>query len=292
MILILKRQINLLLFLQESPQFWKGMDNLSGPNYHGIFDLTMTYRHDSEVQISYGNLINRTTHEKIQPNSFRDNYDKNQFIDITEFGLTKLTKRTNDIAWLVSHCDTMSKREDYVKEMQKYKILEIDVFGKCGNNTSEIPERNTNRWATLTAYTKLASSYKFYLSFENSRCYDYITEKFFLALKVGMIPVVLGGLSKHDYEKIAPPHSFLHIDDFLSPEDLMKRMHVIANNEQIYNSYFWWRTHYSVVINDPCCSNQTYIDPGCQLCSILNTDDFIQKNDYTNFTTFWNKCRH
>ena len=107
-----------------------------------------------------------------------------------------------------------------------------------------------------------------------------------------MIPVVLGGLSKHDYEKIAPPHSFLHIDDFLSPEDLMKRMYVIANNEQIYNSYFWWRTHYSVVINDPCCSNQTYIDPGCQLCSILNTDDFIQKNDYTNFTTFWNKCRH
>ena len=50
------------------------------------------------------------------------------------------------------------------------------------------------------SYKKIAADHKFYLSFENQFCEDYITEKFFLALKVDMIPIVNGGFSKQDYE--------------------------------------------------------------------------------------------
>ena len=263
--------------------------DLSDEIYQGTFDLTMTYRLDSEVILNYGNFVNKTSKKIIKPNSFL-HYNERQFISssLREHGLNELLERPKDIAWIVSHCDTASKRENYVKEMQKYHGLKIDVFGKCGNNSElEISDRQTGWFA---AYEKLASDYKFYLSFENSRCHDYITEKFFTALKVGMIPVVLGGLSKDDYEKIAPSHSFIHVDDFKSPEHLMKELHTIANDPVLYNSYFWWRIYYNVKVNILCCPSQEWSYPACQLCDIFNSNSYA-KNNYNNFTAFWHKCR-
>ena len=46
------------------------------------------------------------------------------------------------------------------------------------------------------------SGYKFYLSFENSFCTGYVTEKFYKALELDIIPVVMGGA---DYKARAPP---------------------------------------------------------------------------------------
>ena len=68
--------------------------------------------------------------------------------------------------------------------MKKYKGLQIDVLGKCGSSihNSKIPNRAVG-WEA--AYEILAQQYKFYLSFENAKCYDYITEKLFTAMKVG-----------------------------------------------------------------------------------------------------------
>ena len=107
-------------------------------------------------------------------------------------------KEKKDIAWLVSHCHTQSKREDYVEEMKKSKDLEIDIFGECASSSFEIPR--SDGWSgVVKAYPVLSKKYKFYLSFENAKCLDYITEKFFMPLMTGIIPVVLGGLSKKDY---------------------------------------------------------------------------------------------
>ena len=240
--------------------------------------------------------MNRTTKQKIIPNSFLK-YDENHLVsNLKEFGLNDLVERTKDIAWLVSHCKTIIRREDYVKEMKKYKGLQIDIFGGCTsqlklNSTTTIPGRFEGGWEP--AYHILAKKYKFYISFENTRCLDNITEKFFTALKAGMIPVVMGGLSKRDYEKIAPPHSYLHVDDFPSPGDLTKQLHEISKDPLLYNSYFWWRSYYSTVVlynpdHDP--EHQLWRIPGCQLCGVLNSEH-VKRNNYSNFTYFWNQCK-
>ena len=51
-------------------------------------------------------------------------------------------------------------------------------------------------------YINQLGKYKFYLSFENALCRDYITEKFYLALHAGTLPIVYGGGSKVDYLKV------------------------------------------------------------------------------------------
>ena len=263
-------------------------------SFQKTFDLTMTYRLDSDVYLGYGSFINKTTNQIIKPNNFLD-FDKKIHLvnNLTVFGQTELVERTKDIAWLVSHCNTTIKREDYVKEMKKYRGLHIDIYGGCNNNnisTSKIPKKLEGGWET--GYEMLGKKYKFYLAFENAKCMDYITEKFFTALTAGMIPVVMGGLSKKDYEKISPPHSYLHIDDFPSPKELMEKLHEISKNPRLYNSYFWWRAYYEAVVlynpyNDP--EFQSWRIPGCQLCDVLNSEH-ISRNNYTDFISYWHQC--
>ena len=65
----------------------------------------------------------------------------------------------------------------------------------------------------------LESKYKFYLSFENAVCKDYVTEKFFKVLNYDIVPVVLGGA---DYSKLAPEKSYIDARDFKSIADLAK----------------------------------------------------------------------
>ena len=61
---------------------------------------------------------------------------------------------------------------------------------------------------------------------------DYVTEKFFMALKLDVIPVVFGGA---DYTSIAPYKSFINAMDFASPKLLAETLLAIAANRDLYN---------------------------------------------------------
>ena len=110
------------------------------------------------------------------------------------------------VAWLVSNCHTDSRRELYVKELQKH--VPVDIFGGCGRPLDCTLGRDE-------CFVEIASRYKFYLSFENSLCKDYATEKLFRALAADLVPVVMGGAN---YSKIVPPRSVINVQDFATPE--------------------------------------------------------------------------
>ena len=100
----------------------------------------------------------------------------------------------------------------YVKKLQEH--VPVDIFGGCGRAL------NCNKGRD-ECFVEIARSYQFYLSFENSLCKDYATEKLFRALASDLVPVVMGGAN---YSKIVPPKSIINVQDFPSPEVLGKEL--------------------------------------------------------------------
>ena len=74
---------------------------------------------------------------------------------------------------------------------------------------------------------------------------DYVTEKFFMALDMDIVPVVLGGAN---YSAIAPPRSFIDTKDFASPRHLAKELKRLAAAEEEYLDFFRWKSDYQVEI--------------------------------------------
>ena len=147
-----------IFFLQENP--YNQWNELS--QYNGIFNLTMTYRKDSDAPVPYG-LVTNTPPDRL-----------------TAKELNELTAgKTNLIAWFVSNCGpTHSRREEYAKELQRY--VPVDIYGKCG--PLSCPDKDVPLLQARMdpdCYGMVERKYKFYLSFENIVCKDYITEKVF-----------------------------------------------------------------------------------------------------------------
>lgn len=285
-------------FTKESPR--------SGPEmnyevFNNCFNLTMTYRLDADVNIPYGRIVKRHTDSKNSSGKYNVNdatpskwmqYDELKVSDDISGG--DFGYRNKDIAWIVSHCKTDSLREKYVNDLREATKLQIDVYGKCGDKEHRLsPEVKDDVDSTLTSredlYKKVLSKYKFYLSFENTFCQDYITEKFFLAMNAGALPIVYGGANKLDYQKVSPPRSYINTEDFPSTKHLASHLEDLANNHEAYNSYSWWTQHYETMS-----LLQTQKDAYCRLCEKLNEDANVEYKKYTDWSRYWNemgKCR-
>ena len=119
--------------------------------------------------------------------------------------------------WTVSHCTTDNYREKYVKKLQEY--IQVDIFGHCMGQ--ECPKGHKD-----TCFN-LAEEYWFYISFENSNCYDYITEKLWRTVEMPVIPIVMGG---GNYTRDAPENSVIDVNDFASVKDLADYLIYLTNN--------------------------------------------------------------
>jgi hypothetical protein len=146
-------------------------------NYSDIYNLTSTYRLDSDFPDYYFNFLNM----KWERNEL---FDKN--FDYFE-------TKTNFSAAIISNCNDQSGRLEYLEKLKNY--ISLDIFGRCGQECPYTWKDNNN--ITDNCKQIIGEKYKFYFSFENSICKDYITEKFFDILRYNIIPVVHGG---GDYE--------------------------------------------------------------------------------------------
>ena len=122
----------------------------------GFFNLTATFRSDSDFPIPYV-----YSERKLQqcPNCLPNS--------------TVVTQKSKMMIWLVSHCTTNSRREEYFKRLSKY--IPIDIYGTCGNKTSCGREKRNAKCAD-----DMINQYKFYFSGENAICKDYYTGMFIL----------------------------------------------------------------------------------------------------------------
>jgi len=179
-------------------------------------------------------------------------------------------------AWFSSHCDAQSNRDILGRKMQT--LMPVDIYGHCGNLTCSISDIY-HKSSTHHCTEMLNTTYKFYLSFENSICVDYMTEKAFLNMENYIVPILYNGVT--DMQHFLPPHSYIHVNDSTSVEDLVSHLKYLDKNPQEYANYFWWKKYYRVIPD-----SQAY--SFCNLCKKVNDWNVQQKRQvYTNMQQ-WN----
>lgn len=208
--------------------------HLPWARFSALFHLTLTYHHRSDIHRPFGKYTPRAG-------------------SIPRF----IEKKTKLLAWFVSACRTQSNRQTYVTELQKY--IPVDIFRACGNQTCTRGNAGCD--------TMLRDEYKFYLSFENSFCEDYITEKVWLRLGK-VVPIVLGGA---DYKNLLPPNSYIDVRDFRSPQELAGYLYQLDANATLYQEYYEWMRSYHAEYSPPDIQWQ------CLLCVYINEHVFTQE---------------
>lgn len=159
--------------------------------YNGFFNLTWTYKLDSDAAWKFYVIRNKEG-KIIGPDKNIKWLDWKSMKPISDEIKRKLKTKNKTAAWFVSHCGTPSKREEFVKdlnkELEKYS-LHIDIYGSCGYGNLECSRTEREKCFEL-----IESDYYFYLSFENSISEDYITEKLLIATKQYAVPIVYSGV--------------------------------------------------------------------------------------------------
>lgn len=208
----------------EAPQ-----NNGNLNQYNGVFNLAMSYHPDADVTVPYG---------RIQEKDLTD-----------DFVIPK--NKTHLVCWVVSNYRDDQKRAQVYQELRK--IIPVQVYGNA-------VKRPLNQDALLPTISRCY----FYLAFENSVSPHYITEKLWRnAFMAGTVPVVLGPPRSH-YEAVAPPHSFIHVEDFDSLATLARFLKEVAGDAKLYKSYFSWHKSYTVKL---------YTDWRERLCNICQVYD-------------------
>ncbi len=271
---------------------------ITGPFYQfdDVFHMTMTHRFDSEIYFPYAIIVPLDEKKRQNWQVGKSAFEK--FDASLAPSVALKPPPPKDLLWVVSNCNTPSQRKYYVRKLKLAlgERLYIDQYGQCNKRPLAL---ELGRWAVVnnTFYDK----YKFYLAFENSLCEDYITEKFFNVLASGKVVPVVRGASRLEYARVAPPHSYIHVDDFASPAELADHLVYLSKNPKAYNEYFWWRSLYHVnIFNGFADRGEEYakflpdrLNPICSFCRMLNANATV-KSTIPNMADFWlkNKCRN
>ncbi|XP_044272624.1 alpha-(1,3)-fucosyltransferase 7-like [Tribolium madens] len=239
----------------ESPHHtFLSANNLT--NYNGVFNWSMTYRMDADIPVPYGRTILRKT--PIEQDSI-------------------LKRRDVLVAIMGSNCGGTNKRWEYVKELQKHIV--VDTYGGCGS-IKTCPGHFKKDCPQL-------GEYLFYLSFENSNCDEYVTEKLWWnAFEKNSIPIVMGA-PVASYRKLLPPHSFLHVEDYARPKDLAQHI-LYLNKTGKFRNYHKWKGDFEVLNEHAYFQSKSY--HYCRVCEALNYNQ-KHKKVYQDLSQFWGITR-
>ena len=212
-------------------------ENIYKP-FDGVFNWTATYNRNSDVFIPYGQFKRRNPTQTLTIN------------------YAKMKKYL--AAWPVSNCG-VKLRLEYALELEKY--IPLTVYGGCGRlfkNKGECPRQNKDCHDRLGLY-------KFYFAFENEFCQDWMTEKYWRAIKVGSVPVVMG----ENFEGLAIPGSYIDVNNFTSIRKLADYLLFLDKNDEEYNKYF---AHKSIFTE----GGMSYF---CAICDKLNSVEFEKETE-------------
>ncbi|KAF2367832.1 Glycosyl transferase family 10 [Trinorchestia longiramus] len=218
--------------------------------FTGIVDYTFGYRRDSDIVKTNGYIRLRT-----EPLSWSDIVTRN-------------SRKFKMATWFVSNCQfDESERSQLSKTLQRNGV-QVDIYGRCGSLTC--PKRNSQ------CLEMLETDYKFYFAFENSLCNQYVTEKFYKALRYSAVPITYG--LGHELTG-APKSSYIDVFDFPDVKSLADYIIYLDSNATAYNEYFRWQLTYEVDLH------VRLREKLCELCQIL-VDGTEPERRYSNFESW------
>lgn len=212
------------LYHEESP---RNVELLMHEPVLKLFNFSATYSRHSDVPypLQYLESFEDITSRKY----FTETSEKNAFL-----------KDIAPILYLQSDCETSTERDLYVKEL--IKNIQVDSYGVCLNN-KKLPDKFTGDYLNNLnedEFLKFVARYKFVISIENGVCEDYVTEKFWRAIKVGSVPIYFGSPSVRDW--FPNKKSAILIEDFPTPKILSDHVNKLLKDDDLYETYIEHKT--------------------------------------------------
>lgn len=213
------------ILFEESPNYCKECyinKVLTSFNYSSTYSRYSTVPFPLQWMISLNNITSKVY--------FIETSKKNSFL-----------KELSPIMYLQSDCETSTQRDLYIKELMKYQS--IDSYGKCLNNKN-MPQKLLRRDHVLkfnsVEILRLIAKYKFIIAIENAVCEDYITEKFWRAIHLGVVPIYFGSPSIRDW--FPNNKSAILLQDFPTPELMSTHIDKVLQDDNLYEEYLEHKT--------------------------------------------------
>ncbi|KAF5901927.1 alpha-(1,3)-fucosyltransferase 10, partial [Clarias magur] len=141
------------------------------------------------------------------------------------------------VVYVQSDCDPPSDRDVYVQDLMKH--ISVDSYGQCLHN-KDLPLHLSDSTAMdEESFYQILAQYKFILAFENAICDDYITEKLWRPLKLGVVPVYYGAPNVGMW--LPSNRSAIVVDPQQPPEMLAQYIKRLDKNDKEYSTYLDWK---------------------------------------------------
>ncbi|CAH2036956.1 unnamed protein product, partial [Iphiclides podalirius] len=212
------------LYHEESP---RNVEEIMHEDILTLFNYSSTFSRHSDVPFPLQHL-----------QSIRDVTDLKYFLPTSE--KNKLVHDIAPVMYLQTDCETSTERDDYVRELMK--LTRIDSYGACLNNKkipTEFVEDYLNRLSD-DDFLKFIARYKFVVAIENGVCDDYVTEKFWRAVKTGVVPIYFGSPTIRDW--LPNEKSAILLEDFPTPRAMSGHIAKLMANDSLYESYLEHKT--------------------------------------------------
>lgn len=229
------------------------------------FNMSFTYHSNSELHYSYGKYYPYTENGTISNTT--DLFDEDEF-----------DKKL--VTWDSVDCFNGSwDRVKFVDELSKH--IPVDIYGDCGNLKCRGNNSFHRKSPGSGGCQKVLNKYKFVLSLEDGCCSELLSNHFWNVLyHHKSVPVVVGA-SKEDYQRFAPPNSFIFAGDFKTVQELANYLLEVSSNRLKYNAFFEWQEMGSVKLTnrkeqqihhkDHFCSILTYLDENYSKEQVMRT---------------------
>ncbi|XP_026324888.1 alpha-(1,3)-fucosyltransferase B-like [Hyposmocoma kahamanoa] len=215
------------LIHEESP---KNIAEFTHEKALNLFNFSSTFSRHSNVPFPLQHMgsLEHITNQKY----FVKTTTKNQAL-----------RELSPILYMQSICDSLTERDKYVKELMKFQ--HIDSYGDCLKNkhSTKYSKRKgydylNNLWEENLL--RFIARYKFVITIENGVCHDYVSEKFWRAIHVGVVPIYFGSPTIRDW--LPNEKSAILLEDYPKPKLLSQHLNKLMQDDDLYEEYLEHKT--------------------------------------------------